>query len=286
MTSNLIVKSKILILIASVLFMLTPVLSEENKDVYLRVTRDSSKNPISLDTVIATYSKDDISVDLISALHVGEEEYYQDLNQLFTNYDALLFELIAPENPDFTKRSGGSSDSFLSILQNTLKSALELEFQLEGIDYTKSNFVHADMTPEAFAKSMKDRGESIWSIFIKLMLKSSELQQDNPTISTEFLLMKLLLDPNRAMSLRSILAEQFENMDVITEILDGPEGSTIISERNKVALEVLKKQMALGKKKFGIFYGAGHMPDMARRLIKDFNMSKVGERWLVAWKLS
>jgi len=69
--------------------------------------------------------------------------------------------------------------------------------------------------------------------------------------------------------LKRVLAGQFEHMDSMMEALEGPDGSTIIAERNKVALETLKEQIAAGKLKIGIFYGAGHMPDMERRLIDD-----------------
>ena len=37
--------------------------------------------------------------------------------------------------------------------------------------------------------------------------------------------------------------------------------------------------------KIAIFYGAGHMPDIEKRLIADFGMKHDGERWLEAWNL-
>ncbi len=52
----------------------------------------------------------------------------------------------------------------------------------------------------------------------------------------------------------------------MTAVLEGPKGSTLIGERNKRALDVLKKQIASGKKKIAVFYGAGHMVDMEKRL--------------------
>ena len=54
---------------------------------------------------------------------------------------------------------------------------LELEFQLRGIDYTADNLVHADMSPEQFAESMRRRGESMFQLFFRMLgphsLKSS-----------------------------------------------------------------------------------------------------------------
>jgi hypothetical protein len=54
--------------------------------------------------------------------------------------------------------------------------------------------------------------------------------------------------------LKRILAEQLEGMEGSLSVLGGPDGgSTIITERNKKALEVLRREMADGKKKIGIF---------------------------------
>jgi hypothetical protein len=35
-----------------------------------------------------------------------------------------------------------------------------------------------------------------------------------------------------------------------------------------------------------IFYGVGHLPDMAKRLAADFNLHETGQRWLTAWNLA
>ena len=61
--------------------------------------------------------------------------------------------------------------------------------------------------------------------------------------------------------------------------------ATIITERNLIALEVLREQLAKGKKRIGIFYGAGHLGDMSRRLVSDFGMKFTGEKWVEAWDL-
>ena len=67
--------------------------------------------------------------------------------------------------------------------------------------------------------------------------------------------------------------------------LEGKEGSTLITERNKKALSVLQKQLAMGKKRIAIFYGAGHLSDMEKRLAKDFGLIRSKEEWLDAWNL-
>jgi hypothetical protein len=41
-----------------------------------------------------------------------------------------------------------------------------------------------------------------------------------------------------------------------------------------------------GKEKVAIFYGAGHLPDMAQRLEQEFQMSSGRTTWLDAWDLT
>jgi hypothetical protein len=66
---------------------------------------------------------------------------------------------------------------------------------------------------------------------------------------------------------------------------DGPEGSTLITERNKKALRVLDRELMAGKRRIAIFYGAGHMKDMEDRLINEFKMRRVSATWLTAWRM-
>ena len=65
------------------------------------------------------------------------------------------------------------------------------------------------------------------------------------------------------MNSKLILAEEFADLGGVMAIYEGPNGSTLVTERNKKALDVLRAQLAAGKKRLAIFYGAGHMSDMA-----------------------
>jgi hypothetical protein len=93
------------------------------------------------------------------------------------------------------------------------------------------------------------------------------------------------LDRNRSLALKRLMAEQFQDMEGSLTAIEGPKGSALISDRNKVALGVLRKQIAAGKKKIAIFYGAAHMPDFDRQLRDQFGLVPVATRWLVAWDL-
>jgi hypothetical protein len=75
-------------------------------------------------------------------------------------------------------------------------------------------------------------------------------------------------------------------MESLLTSFGGEEGSVLITERNKIALEVLKQQLSAGRKKLAIFYGAGHLADMDKRLREDFGMRPIEITWLTAWDLA
>jgi hypothetical protein len=169
-------------------------------------------------------------------------------------------------------------------MQNAMTEILALEFQLRGIDYTKANMVHADMSPDQFAAAMRDRGDSFWTILARVMGHAFSSQNDS-TLSDARLLMALF-DKNRALALKRILAEEFLDLDDSISAIEGPNGSAIVADRNKVALKVLRKQIDAGKQKIAVFYGAGHMPDFQERLRDEFGLVPISTRWLTAWSLT
>lgn len=253
-----------------------------------RLIRDIHGDPISLSTpIIHLKSKDptraDLSVDLIGAVHVGEKSYYAKLNKQFEQYDAVLYELVAPKNMRPTP--GVRSGSPVSALQVGMKNFLDLQFQLDEIDYKKKNFVHADMSPDQFSKSMQDRGESIWTMMAQ-MWGAGIAQQAGRSSASETDLLLALFDKNRAIQLKRYMAGQMEDMEGAMDMLAGSKGSAIITERNKAALKVLGDEIVDGKKKIAIFYGAGHLADMEKRVREDFGLERSGNvEWLEAWNL-
>lgn len=259
---------------------------------FIRVRRDAKEKPLAMETAVVRYVSADrpgVTVDLVGAIHIGDKTYYDELNKLFEGYEVVLYELVAPEGTRVPKegRERGNAHP-VAALQNGMGAMLELEHQLDRVDYTKENFVHADMSPEDFAKSMEKRGESLMQMFLRLMgqgMVQQAAQQQNGGGNTDVSLLMALFSKDRAHKLKELFADQFENMESQMLMFDGPEGSTIITERNKKAFEVLDKQLKAGKKNVAVFYGAGHLPDMEKRLAADFGLKREGEKWLTAWSL-
>ncbi len=272
---------------------------------WVRLTKDDNGDPQALEVAIVRYMPARLAkqfagrvkegqlpesrhyVDLIGAVHVGDRAYYDKLNRQFRQYQALLYELVAPEGTRVERGRGTSNLHPVGAMQNSIKSMLELEHQLEMVDYMRPNFVHADMSPEEFGKSMTDRDESFLQMYMRMAGQAIAEQSGDPSqgFMMNFELLSALTSENKALKLKTTIAKQFASMESMLSGMSGPEGSTLITERNKRALDVLRKQQKMGKRKIGIFYGAGHLNDMHERLVKDFGMQPVAITWVEAWNL-
>jgi hypothetical protein len=258
------------------------------KTEFVRLTRDQKKQPLTLETAVISHVPQDCgkttpTVDLVAAVHVADRAYYEELNRLFAKYDAVLYELVAPEGTRIPKGGGPGSSHPVSVLQDAMTRMLDLEFQLRAVDYTKQNLVHADMSPQQFAGAMRDRGETFWTILARVMGHAMADQKDYTV--ADMRLVMALLDKNRAMALKRVLAEDFLDVEGSIQAIEGPNGSAIIADRNKAALKVLRKEIDAGKRKIAIFYGAGHMTDFQAHLRDEFGLVPISTRWLAAWNL-
>jgi len=72
---------------------------------------------------------------------------------------------------------GVHSDSAVSKLQRFLKDRLNLSFQLDEIDYSKPNFIHADLDAETFQQLQSERGESFATLMLSALMASHQLLQ-------------------------------------------------------------------------------------------------------------
>ena len=257
---------------------------------FMRVRRDAKRKPIAFESSITRYigeqNGESVQVDLIGVVHIGEQEYYEELNKLFENYDSVLYELVAPEGTKIPKgggRDSGDSLNPIAALQLGMKAALGLEFQLEHIDYEADNFRHADMSPEEFLESMKNNDESFTKLAFKAIGQS--MAQSNRSTMSNFDLLRVAFAKDKEVQMRRLFAKQMMDLEGGLAMFEGRDGSTIINHRNGKALDVMRDEIEAGKKKIAIFYGAGHLPDMERRLMSEFQMRRGGQFWLEAWKL-
>ncbi|HEV7281548.1 MAG TPA: hypothetical protein VGN57_15205 [Pirellulaceae bacterium] len=254
---------------------------------FVRLTRTEKGRPAAMETAIVRYVRGEgdqkTVVDLIGAVHIGEASYYKSLNEAFEKYETLLYELVAhpDDNKPQQREDRGPALSVIGGGQQAMQNLLGLEFQLQGIDYGKENFVHADMSPEEFAQSMKERDESWTKMYFRSIGFSAVQPGQN---ESGMALLGALFSENRELQLKRAFASQIGDMRMAVGALSGKEGSTILTERNRVALEKLDEILKEGKRTVGVFYGAAHLPDMEKRLLER-GFTRGETTWLEAWNL-
>ena len=266
--------------------------SEQRRSKFIRIHTDKNAQPLALQTAITSYRpKNGIRVvDLIAAVHLGEQSYYGALNKQFESYDVLLYELVAPKGAIPTRHPGRATNIF-SMLQRLPGTMLGLESQLDHVDYAKPNFVHADLSPEEMARRMSERGDDVLSIAMEVFDDIQE-QQDriqqaqqndptNPSATTDIL--EMLSDP---LDMKRKLAVYFTDSDNLAAGLGKTLNRMLINDRNQAAMRALQTELSKGKQRIGIFYGAAHMPDFDRRLREDLEMQPNEQQWLTAWDLT
>ncbi len=239
----------------------------------------------NLQTAVFGYEKDGVRVDLIGAIHLADKRYYDFLNKYFENYEVLLFEMVGGENlgpnakpeavpkPEKEDKLAG-----LRTLYESMEKALGLTGQGAGIDYTAKNFVHADLTMAQFEALQKEKGESLLSFMIQAGIAAERPERTPDSLR----LMRGILTGRSDL----VKLEMMHTMAAGDTQIDSLAGeSVIISDRNARCMEVLDRELAEGRKKTGIFYGAAHFPDMERRL-EEKGFTKVSAKWLTAWRVS
>jgi len=256
---------------------------------FIRYVEDEESD--SLQTAVVTYeSPQKVRVDLVGAIHIADKPYFDTLNERFKGYDVVLYELVGPPMHQREKAQppkDAQNLAWVGQLQTMMKSTLKLHGQLECIDYKAKNFVHADMDMTQFTKTQEVKKES----FLTLYLRAAQAQKsanDEKGVDSDaaglVMLLKLLTSKDSSTGLKRMIAEQFDSVEDIMAGVESGGSTVLVGERNRVALEVMDRQITAGKKRLAVFYGAAHLADMEERLIKK-GFKPVKTEWLKAWTL-
>ena len=265
----------------------------------LRITSDPTSKAQHLEVPLLRYTKgsqfkDQIVVDFVGAVHLGEKQYYGELNKRFTSYDAVLFELVS-DGANLPEQGGQAEDSILGTVQRAFSNLLGLSFQLDEVNYRAKNFVHADLSPEELRDAMNARGESLPQLLMKIIKLSTDPELKKALEAKGYKdggldginpLLILLRGPTQEdrVKLRRFMAQGLVGSDAMMKALEGEKGFSLITDRNSEVMAVLNKETALGRRRIAIFYGVGHLPDLHKRLTEQgYKLTKV--EWLNAWNM-
>ncbi|WDQ16561.1 hypothetical protein [Rhodopirellula sp. P2] len=257
---------------------------------YVRVHEVDDK-PFALQTATVQFvgqpgtQYDGAIVDLVGVVHIGQDEYYADLKEQLSKYDCVLYELVAPDGTRIRPEDLEERRSILASVQTGMKDMLNLEYQLEKIDYMAENFRHADMSPEEFVEDLEKRGDSIWKMVARML--GAGIASQAKTGGDAGLMVAMFSGEDRPMNMKRAMARQLVDIELVTAGMDDANGeNTLIKGRNRKAFEILKQELDAGKENIAVFYGAGHLPDMADRLENEFGMQPTQTTWSNAWDLT
>ena len=243
--------------------------------------------------VVTLRNKDGVIVRLVGAVHIGEKSYYQGLNKSFENDDAVLYELVKPKGGSIPQ-PGQKSDNMINQIQHLMKDVLNLDFQLDDIDYSKANFVHADMDAETFAKMQEDRGETFQALMLKQLMKAFKGgdEKDPQARGTGRLAKnhrrhdRNVHPPGHGTADQGRL-RQATRQDGRQRPGPGQPQRVGHPDRTKQGRDegAGKHDRQRAKQRSPFSMGAAHMPDMAKR-VADMGFTPVSVEWNTAWDLT
>ena len=285
----------------------------------MRVTRGTN-GAASLDIVVREFQPADKrqpKIYLVAVSHLGEEAYYNQLQDLLEKTDRVLFEGVraseerakpkprdpnAPARPKMPKHEAGEYS-----LQADMAKSLGLKFQLEAIDYERPHFLNSDMTLTQIAEVLNPVTKFGPPGSGKPAPKPEE---DSGAAQFENLLSAMdgsgFLGKVLQIGLRFIgTSEKMQAMVKLTfiEVLGSLDGDlanlevpspglkellhVLIQKRNAVVIADV--QAALHEEhppqSIAIFYGAAHMTDMEMRLRKEMGYRPAQDQWFSAFSV-
>ena len=243
----------------------------------------------SLQTAINTYrNAAGISVELVAAIHIADPAYYEELNAHFANRDRVLFELVADADQRPSRNTTQQEASGLSLLQRAFAGLLGLGFQLQVIDYSAQNFVHADMNPAELQAAMAAKNENFFSLVMAVALAQMQSMEADTEIQTTSMvqLMAALSADNRRDAFKYLLATELARGDALTIDPALETQLTLIGDRNRIALQRLEESLEdTDIRTISLFFGAAHIAGLERELLGTLGFQLVDQRWLTAWSI-
>ena len=117
---------------------------------------------------------------------------------------------VAPVDGAQEIKPGGGAVGFV---QQAASRYLDLTFQLNAVDYTGKNMVHADLSYEEFQSLQAARGESMATMFVRAMQAQSSGAMNSAMRELDtFGLLRILVSPDSAAAFKKALAKTFDQM--------------------------------------------------------------------------
>jgi hypothetical protein len=262
---------------------------------------------------------------LVGTSHVGEPEYYQELQKHLDAQTLVLYEGInagahkrrvrkndvtstpdaegeETQEPTADKNHAGEGPS----MQVTLAKSLGLVFQLDAIDYERTNFLNSDLSIQEIQKLMEGEAKNASS-----PSEGTEGKAGNPSNPSFGYLMQIMDESSflgsimklgmqfigsspklQAMAKLTLIEALGQLKGEFSEMRGMPPDlqqliKVLIEARNQNVVEDLKTEFNAVPRKgsIAVFYGTGHMEDMQKRIVSELKYRPEREIWLTAFSV-
>lgn len=283
---------------------------------YMRISHPDS-NTVQLEIAVRKFvpiGKAGPTVWLVGTSHVGDPAYYRALQKHLDAQTVVLFEGVnadshprhvpkpgaPPEQPKPAVRTEGETNAGYSM-QTELAKSLGLVFQLDAINYDRTNFLNSDLSVFDIQKLMLNDPDAVPAA-------PGEAGRSDPTLDallqimdgTSFLgsVFKWIVhyigtDPQLQATTKFMLVEMLGGMTGDFSEMHGlpPDMQrllkVLVQARNKNVLEDLKTEAAIvpANGSIAIFYGTGHMANLEKGLVNEQHYRPDGELWFTAFSV-
>ena len=248
---------------------------------------------------------------LTGVSHIGESNYFAGLQKHLDGQTLVLFEgigaasgraaemradSISAARPD-TKAAAISSSGARPSLQSSLAASLGLVFQLEAIDYGRTNFRNSDLSVEQLrgliARQPAGAGEAgAGQSFESLLqiLQGGSLLDVVLEVGMRFLGANPKLQAMSKLALIETIAQMKGDPSQLRGLPSQMKQllAVLIEQRNQKVVDDLKAELGEMSRdsSIAVFYGTGHMPDLEMRLSKQLKYKPADQQWLTAFSVN
>ncbi|KAJ0089990.1 hypothetical protein Patl1_13245 [Pistacia atlantica] len=266
---------------------------------FMRFKRGSRKGSAQLQTAVVSYKKKFpwsllppfLQVDLVSTIHIADKEYFETLQKELEDYDGILYEMVASRESLENRRNPADTKKLRNLDYET--------FKLLQLEKGESFFTFArDMTLKSTKAMVQPsipedlgpwRSKLLWASRVLPMplvglLIIGSVCTDVGSQPSEYPELEALSRLDFGAAMKVFLAKRLTS-EFTQVTADVEESSVIIGERNRAAIEALRRAIDEGHSKIAILYGGGHMPDLSRRLREEFDLFPSQVQWITAWSI-
>ncbi|CAI7810450.1 unnamed protein product [Closterium sp. NIES-53] len=280
---------------------------------FLRLHEDAASQRVELQTAVLSYRRParwwnalrpPVQVDLVSVVHIADQDYYDALQAELSTYDRVLYEMVADKQrasaaASATSRpAGGDADGEDAQRRDSRWRRFEergesmLSFAREVALRSTKAIVRATAARPLAPNLGPLRRALLWAArfvpmpLVGLLVIEGVCAPEGPGSSAlvkgaEF---QALLNLDLSSALKVVLARQ-----ITLDTLDGAAGvmasSVIIGERNRACMQEVHEALKAGSRRIAVFYGSGHLPDMHLRLTTELGLEPSDLSWRTAWSI-